>query len=664
MKNSVCTAGLSHSGVPMVLLMSSPSSSAKMTYSMPQSTNRPLPARNRASKASAKITGRPIRNGTTGRPSSAMPAAPTMKKPTAMIKNLGQISRAKTRFAVAAAWPRISVAERAGERAGAERGELAGFGLDRLAVGAGERVLQVVARAGDILLPLGIGVARSGRARRSSPASGRDLRIGGPAEARDDIAQVGDFPLEHDQRRGDDQEAEHDGDPVFCAPRARDQDRDSASRNGVSMPDCMARSKSRGRIQNIYSISRQDQPHKEQIISVAEVSRNSVSLTGTPENGPVRPRAAGSAGYRPARRNAAVATPASHFRRTIRVIDGATTPHCPHRHASIRPALATLASWPFCFRSSRTRPRSRKRRREAAHRMGGEEPFPAVPQREAISASRRRPARRRRARRPRPARRSTATAAAGRATSSSALRRPLRPADGNLRARRRAEDLSVARGPPRRRGARRGAADAVNCVWTFDDGDSEPQQVHRLLRRGGPAARRPRPPTTPLSTSCCRTAPAARDRRDPGARPADRRPRRFDRRRRRQSGPAGRLSDDGFCFRRFLGVKTSEYYRPGRAGYNGNRSCVIEDRTRMPTPGRDRARAGIGPVPPLALRLPDARRARRSRSRTRASPSPSFRWPARARPSQPASRLAAHAECPSPGTNTACFGISARRSPR
>ncbi len=37
-----------------------------------------------------------------------------------------------------------------------------------------------------------------------------------------------------------------------------------------------------------------------------------------------------------------------------------------------------------------------------------------------------------------------------------------------------------------------------------------------------------------------------------------------------------RLSDEGFCFRRFLGVETSEYYRPGRAGYSGNRSCAAE----------------------------------------------------------------------------------------
>jgi hypothetical protein len=36
MKNSVCAAGLSHSGVPTVLEIRSPSERAKITYSMPQ----------------------------------------------------------------------------------------------------------------------------------------------------------------------------------------------------------------------------------------------------------------------------------------------------------------------------------------------------------------------------------------------------------------------------------------------------------------------------------------------------------------------------------------------------------------------------------------------------------------------------------------------------
>jgi hypothetical protein len=40
---------------------------------------------------------------------------------------------------------------------------------------------------------------------------------------------------------------------------------------------------------------------------------------------------------------------------------------------------------------------------------------------------------------------------------------------------------------------------------------------------------------------------------------------------------AVRLSDEGFCFKRFSG---GEYYRPGRAGFTGNRSCTN-------TPGED-----------------------------------------------------------------------------
>ena len=33
------------------------------------------------------------------------------------------------------------------------------------------------------------------------------------------------------------------------------------------------------------------------------------------------------------------------------------------------------------------------------------------------------------------------------------------------------------------------------------------------------------------------------------------------------------LADEGFCFRRFLGSGLSEYFRPSRAGFNGNRAC-------------------------------------------------------------------------------------------
>jgi lysophospholipase L1-like esterase len=33
------------------------------------------------------------------------------------------------------------------------------------------------------------------------------------------------------------------------------------------------------------------------------------------------------------------------------------------------------------------------------------------------------------------------------------------------------------------------------------------------------------------------------------------------------------MSDEGFCFRRFLGTSMSQYFRPGRAGYRGDKSC-------------------------------------------------------------------------------------------
>ena len=119
--------------------------------------------------------------------------------------------------------------------------------------------------------------------------------------------------------------------------------------------------------------------------------------------------------------------------------------------------------------------------------------------------------------------------------------------------------------------------DAVRCAWTFEDGSSEPRQFEALMRRGDAAARRVRPADhrKRRHRAAGRHRPARRER-DPGARRADRRL--------GDSIAAGegnpdrpvRLSDEGFCFRRFLGFETSEYYRPGRAGYNGNRSCVTE----------------------------------------------------------------------------------------
>ena len=52
-----------------------------MTYSIPQSTNSPLPARKRASQARPKTAGKPTRNGTTRRPSKPIPAPATIRNP-------------------------------------------------------------------------------------------------------------------------------------------------------------------------------------------------------------------------------------------------------------------------------------------------------------------------------------------------------------------------------------------------------------------------------------------------------------------------------------------------------------------------------------------------------------------------------------------------------
>jgi hypothetical protein len=35
------------------------------------------------------------------------------------------------------------------------------------------------------------------------------------------------------------------------------------------------------------------------------------------------------------------------------------------------------------------------------------------------------------------------------------------------------------------------------------------------------------------------------------------------------------LSDEGFCFRQFVGTTRSEYFRPGRAGFKGDKSCEL-----------------------------------------------------------------------------------------
>ena len=203
------------------------------------------------------------------------------------------------------------------------------------------------------------------------------------------------------------------------------------------------------------------------------------------------------------------------------------------------------------------------------------------------------------------------------------------------------------------------------CAWSFDDGSGTPQQAMAPLRGRGAAARR----LWPADARQRRHRAAGRHRaargdRHRGARRADRGPGRLDRGRRRQSGPAGaacrtRASASGA----FSAAVRSEYYRPGRDGFTGNKSCSSSSRRRMraePAPGRARARAGrAAPAtarstaircaprsalavenPPYRGHLPAARPAPAPRSTpasSAASASANARAPAPTRPARAAS---------------------------
>jgi hypothetical protein len=58
---------------------------------------------------------------------------------------------------------------------------------------------------------------------------------------------------------------------------------------------------------------------------------------------------------------------------------------------------------------------------------------------------------------------------------------------------------------------------------------------------------------------------------------------------------AVRLSDEGFCYRRFLAGNASEYFRPGRDGYTGNRSCESSSDSDAASWARQSARWESGP---------------------------------------------------------------------
>jgi hypothetical protein len=123
-----------------------------------------------------------------------------------------------------------------------------------------------------------------------------------------------------------------------------------------------------------------------------------------------------------------------------------------------------------------------------------------------------------------------------------------------------------------------GAPAGATCSWTFDDGDSQPRSFN------GPCGEDVRlrllygkPTTVTVDVATGSGAPqravteiAVRDMLIAGI---------------GDSIAAGEgnpdrpiaLSDEGFCFRRFLGGARSEFFRPGRSGFGGDRTCEAAD---------------------------------------------------------------------------------------
>ncbi len=109
------------------------------------------------------------------------------------------------------------------------------------------------------------------------------------------------------------------------------------------------------------------------------------------------------------------------------------------------------------------------------------------------------------------------------------------------------------------------------CVWTFDDGDGPARQVNATCNEEVKAHLLYGRPTTVSVDIVLTDGTALRLVNDIQVRDAliagmgdsiaagEGNPDR-----------AVRLSDEGFCFKRFDGL---EYYRPGRAGFSGNKSC-------------------------------------------------------------------------------------------
>ena len=114
----------------------------------------------------------------------------------------------------------------------------------------------------------------------------------------------------------------------------------------------------------------------------------------------------------------------------------------------------------------------------------------------------------------------------------------------------------------------------ATCNWSFDDGTIPPQQVNNAcneqvqvrLRYGKPTIAAVGITRTDRTVESATTEIVVRDLLIAGlgdsVAAGDGNPDR-----------AIELADDGFCYRRFLGTGLSEYFRPSRAGYGGDKAC-------------------------------------------------------------------------------------------
>ena len=141
------------------------------------------------------------------------------------------------------------------------------------------------------------------------------------------------------------------------------------------------------------------------------------------------------------------------------------------------------------------------------------------------------------------------------------------------------------------------------CVWSFDDGDGPARQVSGACTEEVKAHLRHGRPTTASVDIVLLDGTAQRivseiqvrdvlvagmgDSIAAGEGNPDR---------------AVRLSDDGFCFRRFDGI---EYYRPGRAGFSGNKSCNIAPGEASPARALIRDSGPAGRRPCASARSPE-----------------------------------------------------------